>query len=581
MMTVMCPNCRHRFPAPGCCNPDPQINGPTMQQSSSECTENYYNCSGLLVPRGYNNNNSNNNNTSNNGCFINAPTIINGPTIIQSMSHDSLNKIHTSSDGILDDSKLWIDQMKNIMKSTNCKMNSCDLTGSKMTIATPSIQSGGCVIQNNNSDIIIQSPHIEIKPKLSGGGYLLVQKKLSTEDLSSSEINFTDDHYSEALNGVRCFEETPLSEEKTEEMMLIPPPSGCQELPGIRRQCSSVKSHDNYIESKLNINNIKSSSNELNNESLNDNKKRLSGCCCISRSHSSHDNNLSSTSVNNSTPSADISTCKTSENTNAGSVQIQVNATVQLPPNVGQCVVNITATTNQSNFDTSINAAPTTVRSKNNFNGGGLIQTNAANSSSVMPENIETPTTPVSWLMPCPWGFEKYPQDKDLIKLLEVKRLLHTSGWYHEGLSWQQSENLLKNAPIGRWLMRDSSDSRYTFAISVQTARGPTSVRVHYLFGRFRLDSEPRLTLAMPLFDCPIKMLEYYVKYSTVEDNRREVWVDYSGQLYSQIYLTQPLFKQVRSLSHLARLVVNKNKLNTDHLPSPIKNYIAEYPYSF
>ena len=115
----------------------------------------------------------------------------------------------------------------------------------------------------------------------------------------------------------------------------------------------------------------------------------------------------------------------------------------------------------------------------------------------------------------------------------------------------------------------------------MQTARGPTSVRVHYFVGQFRLDAEPRLAFAIPLFDCPIKMLEYYVEYSkSVDEQRKEVWVDYSGQLYSEIYLTKPLVKEVRSLSHLARLVVNRNKLPTKHLPPLIRNYLAEYPYS-
>lgn len=126
---------------------------------------------------------------------------------------------------------------------------------------------------------------------------------------------------------------------------------------------------------------------------------------------------------------------------------------------------------------------------------------------------------------------------------------------------------------------------RYTFAISVQTARGPTSVRVFYCMGKFRLDAEPRLAMAMPLFDCPVRMLEYYCEYSKrMDEHRQEVWVDYSGQVYSQIYLGEPLVKEVRSLSHLARIAVNRaaTKLDParDRLPPLIRNYLREYPYT-
>ncbi|KAJ8665022.1 hypothetical protein QAD02_006684 [Eretmocerus hayati] len=182
--------------------------------------------------------------------------------------------------------------------------------------------------------------------------------------------------------------------------------------------------------------------------------------------------------------------------------------------------------------------------------------------------------------------------ERDLAKLAEARRRLQHSGWYHEGLSWQQSEALLKNASLGTWLMRDSSDRRYTFAISVQTNRGPTSVRVLYLMGKFRLDAEPHLASSMPLFDCPIRMIEYYREYSHRQSSGQlrgqqlqEVWVDYNNQVYSQIYLADPLLKEVVSLSHLARIAINRNSADLGEqskaLPPLIRDYLDEYPYAF
>ncbi|XP_012135318.2 uncharacterized protein LOC100877049 [Megachile rotundata] len=569
MLTVMCPNCRHRFPAPGCCEPQ-KMDGDNALIHPATC---YY--GGLLVPKGY---------TSGGGCFINAPTIIHSQPIINSFNYPSkaldLEKarIEKQRESFLQTSKRdapilgfpLINEEKNEDSGYQIA-TSCDLTGGNVTITTPSIQSGGCLIQSTDSGIHMQIPHMEIRPKLSGGG-CFVQKTLSTENQESSII--LPEQRNQRQN-VNC-----------NERMFLLPPSGCQELPGTRRNILSQKTEEkhstgNFVETncteKLPSSNFQVTGVPVHFQQPKSPKKNeqesgqgaTCNCCC---------NNVQNL-YRVKSKSQPVSENHNSMVLDSNSVQIQVNATVQLPASLGQCTVNITATT--TNPPDSLSNI--TSKTRNNFNGGGLVQENEARNNQ---ENFEerrdrTPTTPVSWLMPCPWSFDSYSMDRDAAKLCEVKRLLQICGWYHEGLSWQQSENLLKNAPVGRWLMRDSSDSRYMFAVSVQTARGPTSVRVHYFMGQFRLDAEPRLAFAIPLFDCPIKMLEYYVEYSkSVDEHRKEVWVDYSGQLYSEIYLTKPLVKEVMSLSHLARLVVNRHKLPTDHLPPLIKNYLAEYPYS-
>ncbi|XP_017887747.1 uncharacterized protein LOC108629516 [Ceratina calcarata] len=542
MLTVMCPNCRHRFPAPGCCEPQNMNEDNTLIHPTT-C---YY--GGLLVPKSY----------SGGGCIINAPTIIHSQPVINSFNCPPMT---------FDFEKPRIEKFQSCGKDTQffelplineearrteggCQITtSCDLTGGSVTITTPKIQSGGCVIQSTDAGTLMQTPHVEIRPKLSGGA-CLVRNTLS-------------------IDGQETSVQENLS--RNEGMFLIPP-SGCQELPGTRR-ATSMGNEEKPIFSNL-INVPMQFQQAMNSRKPEESESgRNFNCCC---------NNVQSlyNVKPNDVPVSENRSPAVADSNSAG-VQIQVNATVKLPASLGQCTVNITATT--TNPPNSLSGA--TSRTKNNFNGGGLVQKNEPQNNDAE-ENFEerrdrTPTTPVSWLMPCPWSFDRYMIDRDAARLSEVKRLFQACGWYHEGLSWQQSENLLKNAAVGRWLMRDSSDSRYMFAVSVQTARGPTSVRVHYFLGQFRLDAEPRLAFAIPLFDCPIKMLEYYVEYSkSVDEHRKEVWVDYSGQLYSEIYLTKPLVKEVRSLSHLARLVVNKYKLPTKHLPPLIRNYLAEYPYT-
>ncbi|KAL2747987.1 hypothetical protein V1477_003882 [Vespula maculifrons] len=651
MLTVMCPNCRHRFPATGCCDPRA-----TQKDNNFEETSAYY--GGMLVPRGY---------TSGGGCVINAPTIIHGPAIIQSDGRHCGSVTRIVDAETIDSAKGPTCDNDKPMKNSTCNSSerltkcprsdqsddqtkmqtedrqspsicrittTCDLTGGSVTISTPSIQSGGCFIQSTNSCVLVQTPHVEIRPKLSGGG-CLVQTKISTDDQDDSLV--AKSTMDEQIDDTRCAFSN-LEDIYSNRMTLIPP-SGCQELPGIRRSssskvCSEKRPIDedfdrpryNFCEGDSGFSSIKVTHKQdsRTHDRFHDKEEQLpskqqsttrhratfqdpvfcsrpqSGCM-EKKSDCSHNDvrNLCQGNIMmvNNGLQFNPSIGDFSKNSNdhesllhpSSGVQIQVNATVQLPANLGQCFVNITATRTNSNCP----ERSAGIGSCNNFNGGGIVESedDCVRNDSAMKDcdngstynnterREETPTTPVSWVIP--WGFDTYLIDKDRAKLLEVKKLLQTCGWYHEGLSWQQSESLLKNAAVGRWLMRDSSDSRYTFAVSVQTERGPTSVRVHYFLRRFRLDAEPRFALAMPLFDCPIKMLEHYVEYSKrIDEHRREVWVDFSGQLYSQIYLTKPLVKEVRSLSHLARLSVNKNKLPTEHLPPIIKNYLAEYPYT-
>ncbi|KAJ9581183.1 hypothetical protein L9F63_023642, partial [Diploptera punctata] len=206
--------------------------------------------------------------------------------------------------------------------------------------------------------------------------------------------------------------------------------------------------------------------------------------------------------------------------------------------------------------------------------------------------------------------------DTDLVRLAATLKALRNSGWYYEGLSWQESAEALQSTTPGTFLVRDSSDPKFLFSLSVQTERGPTSVRLHYVCGQFRLDAETRLAPQMPLFDCVVQLVEYYIEATkdsakaSVTDgenlkgskgsharHKEQVWVDANGHMYSHILLTTPLYKKqhLPSLQHLARLAINKslkasmpkklstrNSLSVSQLPLPtlLTDYLKEYPYS-
>ena len=84
--------------------------------------------------------------------------------------------------------------------------------------------------------------------------------------------------------------------------------------------------------------------------------------------------------------------------------------------------------------------------------------------------------------------------DDDLRKCLSRnKKLLRMSGWYYGRLSHAESFDLLKNSRAGTFLVRDSSDRSCIYSLSLQRNpedEGPTSIRIQFCDGQFRLDSE-------------------------------------------------------------------------------------------
>ncbi|XP_013792544.1 suppressor of cytokine signaling 2-like [Limulus polyphemus] len=177
----------------------------------------------------------------------------------------------------------------------------------------------------------------------------------------------------------------------------------------------------------------------------------------------------------------------------------------------------------------------------------------------------------------------------------ETIQKLKTCGYYYESLSWQQASNILQNKQVGTFLLRDSANPRFLFAVSVQTERGPTSVRIHYSHGQFRLDCPDSLVPCMPLFECVLQLVEYFVRLSQSVKAAFCVWLDDSGQQDVRVRLYRPLYKHVLSLQHLCRLTVNQrlqaradpalgswlvdDSIGTLELPKPVKAYLRSYPY--
>lgn len=215
--------------------------------------------------------------------------------------------------------------------------------------------------------------------------------------------------------------------------------------------------------------------------------------------------------------------------------------------------------------------------------------------------------------------------------LLRNKNLLSKCGWYYGKMKADESTTLLSDTVPGTFLVRDSSDPKYWFSLSMQRGNnvggagnkentGPTSIRIHFVNGKFQLDAEDRIRNIMPEFDTIIDLIQYYVSTSLNELKKVEeanstidktksfqnaksqtLWVDSSGKLYQTIFLAYPLYKkdQTQSLSHMCRLTINSSivsKITNEFtgniysrnqyldsitkldLPVRIQSFLEEYP---
>ena len=176
--------------------------------------------------------------------------------------------------------------------------------------------------------------------------------------------------------------------------------------------------------------------------------------------------------------------------------------------------------------------------------------------------------------------------EHDLRCLNATVRRLQISGWYFEELSRQQAKAKLKHAPVGSFLVRNSSDPRYIFSLTVKSSRGTTSVRIVYQKGNFILDCEDSLQQQMPRFDCVVKLVEFYIKLTETDKKNQSVcvWLEPSGRRDVPVKLSQPVLERVPSLKHACRLSIAKHtaeqQIHRLPLPTLLKDYLREYPYS-
>lgn len=125
--------------------------------------------------------------------------------------------------------------------------------------------------------------------------------------------------------------------------------------------------------------------------------------------------------------------------------------------------------------------------------------------------------------------------------------------------------------------------------LSVKTCCGPTSVRIEYSCGLFRLDSISPARSGLLSFPSVPSLLQHYV---STGQRQREGELEEEGKSWESrtpkggtvpLKLRHPLHRpqSFPSLQHLTRLVINRHASSPAHLPlpRPLILFLLEYPF--
>ncbi|CAJ0967347.1 unnamed protein product [Ranitomeya imitator] len=152
---------------------------------------------------------------------------------------------------------------------------------------------------------------------------------------------------------------------------------------------------------------------------------------------------------------------------------------------------------------------------------------------------------------------------------------LQESGFYWSTVSGSQANSLLRSEPAGTFLIRDSSDHRHFFTLSVKTESGTRNLRIQCDPCGFSLQTDQRSSQPVPRFDCVLKLLTHYMSTKA----KRSYYIYAAGERVP-LLLSRPLSSSVSSLQHLCRKAVN-GQLDQygakEQLPLPIKDFLEEY----
>ncbi|KAH3734686.1 suppressor of cytokine signaling 2-like [Dreissena polymorpha] len=187
---------------------------------------------------------------------------------------------------------------------------------------------------------------------------------------------------------------------------------------------------------------------------------------------------------------------------------------------------------------------------------------------------------------------DSYYCEKDLSRTLSAVGSLQEGCFYFPDISSSQAKAMLRYCDVGTFFIRDSSDSRYLFTLSVSTKRGPTSIRILYEHGMFSLDADEKSRNHLPKFDAILNLIDYYVRQSSSKTSDKCRFLDTRGKKDLPIIISKPKLSDVPSLKHLCRTAIIRSlpvasplgvTSVSGRLPLPklLHSYIKDYPFVY
>ncbi|NWR35855.1 SOCS3 protein, partial [Tachuris rubrigastra] len=172
--------------------------------------------------------------------------------------------------------------------------------------------------------------------------------------------------------------------------------------------------------------------------------------------------------------------------------------------------------------------------------------------------------------------------------VVNTVRKLQESGFYWSTVTGGEANLLLSTEPAGTFLIRDSSDQRHFFTLSVKTESGTKNLRIQCEGGSFSLQSDPHSSQPVPRFDCVLKLVHHYMppapctvpEQSGAALHPKRTYYIYSGGEKIPLVLSRPLSSSVSTLQHLCRKTVNGHLDSYEkmtQLPAPIKEFLDQY----
>uniref|UniRef100_A0A8C0ITZ4 Suppressor of cytokine signaling 3 n=1 Tax=Chelonoidis abingdonii TaxID=106734 RepID=A0A8C0ITZ4_CHEAB len=130
---------------------------------------------------------------------------------------------------------------------------------------------------------------------------------------------------------------------------------------------------------------------------------------------------------------------------------------------------------------------------------------------------------------------------------------LDASGFYWGSLSGAEAKRLLSPHPPGAFLVRDSSDHRHLFTLSLRTGAGITNLRIQQQGAAFHLETQPGAP-SPPAFACVVQLVEHYLAQAGHPGG--PCYLEAQGSRPEPLALARPLRCKVASLQELCRRAV-------------------------